>query len=224
LVVLIVLATLSLVLPNFTISGQGQAYDARQLAFVSIVTLVLYGVFLYIQTTLHRDYFVSLGDEEETGQTHVPSNRIVGFSVVLLLFALLAVVLLAKKFAAVVEVGRTALELPVAVTGVVVAFLILLPEGVAAVHAAKRDDLQKALNLAMGSSLATIGLTIPAVACVTIVLGKSLTLGLGSVDTILLVLVLLTSTLTFGQGRTNVLYGFVHLVIFATFLFLTAFP
>jgi len=224
LVVLIVLAALTLVLPNYTVAAQGPAFSASQLAFVSAVTLALYGVFLYIQTVRHRDYFVVLGDEGTTGVPHVPSTRAVVLSTVFLLIALTAVVLLAKKFAAVVEVGRSAIGALPAVTGVIVALLILLPEGVAAVQAARQNALQKALNLALGSSLATIGLTVPAVAVVTIALGKGLALGLSPKDTALLAITLLVSTLTFGTGRTNVLYGFVHLVMFATFLFLVFVP
>jgi Ca2+:H+ antiporter len=110
------------------------------------------------------------------------------------------------------------------VVGVIVALLILLPEGVAALQAARRNELQKSLNLALGSSLATIGMTIPAVAAVSIVLGRDLVLGLDPKDTVLLALTLLVSVLTFGTGRTNILYGFVHLVLFATFLFLVFVP
>jgi Ca2+:H+ antiporter len=224
LTVIIVLATLSLVLPNYTIATPGPVYASSQLAFVSAITVALYGVFLYIQTVRHRDYFVVLGDPDSSGVLHKPSNRSVALSMILLLVALTAVVLLSKKFADVVEFGRQAIGAPPAVTGVIVAIVILLPEGVAATQAALRNELQKALNLALGSSLATIGLTIPAVAAVTIVLGKALTLGLEPKDMVLLALTLLVSTLTFGTGRTNVLYGFVHIVIFATFLFLVFVP
>src|SRR5262249_24592498 len=127
-------------------------------------------------------------------------------------------------FAAVVEIGRQAVGAPTRVTGLAVAILILQPESIAAVQAARRNDLQMAMNLALGSSLATIGLTFPAVAIVALYLGKPLTLGLDAADPVLLALTLLVSTTTLGTGRTNILYGFVHLVIFATFLFLTFQP
>jgi Ca2+:H+ antiporter len=127
----------------------------------------------------------------------------------------------AKKFAAVVDVGLSEVGAPPAVTGVILALLILLPEGVAALGAARRDLLQKSLNLALGSSLATIGLTVPAVA---LVLHTDLVLGLDPKDSLLLGLTIVVSLLTFGTGRTNILYGFVHLVIFATFVFLVFVP
>ena len=151
-------AYLTLVLPNYTSTIPGPVYSASQLAFVSTVTLALYGVFLYIQTVRHRDHFIELRSGEKVGEMdHLPSDRDVSFSFILLLLALTGVILLAKKFAAVVEAGTSAIGAPEAVVGVIVALLILLPEGLAAVQAARQDELQKSLNLALGSSLATIG-------------------------------------------------------------------
>jgi Ca2+:H+ antiporter len=225
LAVLLVLAGLTLVLPNYTTARSGPVYSASQLAFVSVVTIVLYVVFLYIQTVRHRDYFIVLGREEDAGDDGpLPPNRTVALSFGLLLAALVAVILLAKKFAIVVEVGIALAGAPPATVGVIVALLILMPEGVAAVQAARRDELQKSLNLALGSSLATIGLTIPAVAAISIWLGRDLVLGLEPADIVLLGLTLAVSVLTFATGRTNILYGFVHLVLFATYLFLVVVP
>jgi Ca2+:H+ antiporter len=226
LAVLLVLATMTLILPSYTRAAPGPVYSISQLVFVSAVTLALYGAFLYIQTVRHRDYFtVRTRDESEPDHDRdPPSNREVGTSLALLVLALTGVILLAKKFAAVVEISTTAAGVPHAVVGVIVALLILLPEGVAAVRAARRNQLQTSLNLALGSSLATIGLTIPAVAAVSIVIGRDLVLGLGAGETVLLALTLLVSVLTFGTGRTNILYGFVHLVVFATYLFLVFVP
>ncbi|HEY0524975.1 MAG TPA: hypothetical protein VGD08_16395 [Stellaceae bacterium] len=225
LAVLFVLSTLALILPNYTQASPGPVYSVSQLVFVSLVTVALYLVFLYIQTVRHRDYFIVLGSREsETEIAHVPSNRSVAISVVLLLVSLSGVILLAKKFAAVVEFGTSAIGAPPATVGVIVALLILLPEGVAALQAARRNELQKSLNLALGSSLATIGLTIPAVAGVSITLDRKLVLGLDPKDSVLLGVTLIVSVLTFGTGRTNILYGFVHLVLFATFLFLVFTP
>ncbi|HEV7324178.1 MAG TPA: ionic transporter y4hA [Bosea sp. (in: a-proteobacteria)] len=222
LAVLLVLATLTLILPNYTEHAPGPTYSPVQLAFAAIVTLVLYGAFLYIQTVRHRDYFIASSGEHDW---HVNlSPRRVAISLTLLLVALVAVVLLSKKFSVIVELGREAIGAPPPVTGLLVAILILLPEGIAAVQAARGDALQKSLNLALGSALATIGMTIPAVALVTLYLGKPLALGLDGADSVLLALTLLVSTLTFATGRTNILHGIVHLVIFATFLFLTFQP
>jgi len=221
--VLIVLATITLIMPNYTLTTPGPVYSAVQLGFVSVVTLILYGVFLYTQTIRHRDYFIS----ETAGVTddgmHA-SNRTFLLSVLLLLVSLLAVVLLAKKFSLVVDAGAALIGAPPAFAGILVALLILLPESVAAISAARKNDLQKSINLALGSSLATIGLTIPAVAVAAYALDKQLVLGLNIQDMVLLVLTFFLSMLTFGTGRTNILFGLVHLVVFAVFVFLVFVP
>jgi Ca2+:H+ antiporter len=221
--VLFVLATITLIIPNYTLTTPGPIYSASQLGFVSVVTLILYGVFLYTQTFLHRDYFIS--NAAGAGKDGMSaSNRMLGLSVVLLLVSLLAVVLLAKKFSLVVDFTIASIGAPPAFAGVLVAFLILLPESVAAVTAARRNDLQKSINLALGSSLATIGLTIPAVAVAAYALDKQLVLGLDTQEMVLLVLTFILSMLTFGTGRTNILFGLVHLVVFAVFVFLVFVP
>jgi Ca2+:H+ antiporter len=221
--VLFVLATITLILPNFTLTTPGPVYSAAQLGFVSAVTLSLYGVFLYTQTVLHRDYFIA-GAVTVNDDGALTSNRTLVMSVVLLLVSLLAVVLLAKKFSLVVDYATASIGAPPAFAGVLVAFLILLPESVAAVGAARKNDLQKSINLALGSSLATIGLTIPAVAVAAYVLDKKLVLGLNEQETVLLLLTFVVSMLTFGTGRTNILFGFVHLVVFAVFIFMVFVP
>ena len=221
--VLFILATITLVLPNYTLTTPGPVYSAAQLGFVSVVTILLYAVFLYTQTIRHRDYFVSdaVGLAADGGRL---SGRMLGLTTALLLVSLLAVVLLAKKFSLVVDAAIAATGAPAALAGVLVALLILLPESVAAVAAARKNDLQKSVNLALGSSLATIGLTIPAVALAAYALDKPLVLGLKAQDTVLLFLTFALSMLTFGSGRTNVLSGLVHLVVFAVFVFLVFIP
>src|SRR6204780_2032504 len=220
--VLFVLATITLILPNYTLTTPGPIYSAGQLGFVSIVTVILYGVFLYTQTVRHRSYFVGEAAGAADG-THTP-NRMLGLSIALLLLSLLAVVLLAKKFSLVVDFATLRIGAPPAFAGVLVALLILLPESVAAVAAARKNDLQKSINLALGSSLATIGLTIPAVAVAAYALDKQLVLGLKVQDMVLLALTFVLSMLTFGTGRTNILFGLVHLVVFAVFVFLVFVP
>jgi len=143
---------------------------------------------------------------------------------VLLLVSLLAVVLLSKKFSLVVDVVTARIGAPPAFAGILVALLILLPESVAAISAARHNDLQKSINLALGSSLATIGLTVPAVAVAAYALDKQLVLGLNDQNMVLLVLTFILSMLTFGTGRTNILFGLVHVVVFAVFLFLVFVP
>jgi len=221
--VLAVLATITLIMPNFTLTTPGPVYSAGQLGFVSIVTILLYGVFLYIQTVRHRNYFVSEAAGAADDGTH-RSNRMMLLSAGLLLVSLLAVVLLAKKFSQVVDAGAALIGAPPAFAGILVALLILLPESVAAVAAARKNDLQKSINLALGSSLATIGLTIPAVAVAAYALDKQLVLGLPAQDMVLLGLTFIVAMLTLGTGRTNILFGLVHLVVFAVFLFLVFVP
>jgi Ca2+:H+ antiporter len=221
--VLAVLATITLVLPNYTLTTPGPFYSAAQLAFVSVATILLYGVFLYTQTTRHRDYFVSEGKHASGDGAHASGAWLL-LSVVLLLVSLLAVVLLAKKFSLVVDAGAAMIGAPSAFAGIVVALLILLPESVSAIAAARKNDLQKSINLALGSSLATIGLTIPAVAIAAYTLQKTLILGLQGRETVILLLTFILSMLTFGTGRTNILFGLLHLVVFAVFVFLVFVP
>jgi Ca2+:H+ antiporter len=220
--VLTVMATITLVMPNYTLETPGPVYSHLQLGFVSVVTIILYGVFLYTQTIRHRDYFI--GGQQEEGSHAVASGNTLVLSGVLLLVSLVGVVLLAKKFSLVVDAGASAIGAPPAFAGVVVALLVLLPESIAALSAARKNHLQKSINLALGSSLATIGLTIPAVATAAYFLDKSLVLGLASRDIVLLVMTMLVSMMTFGTGRTNILFGLVHLVVFATFLLLVFIP
>lgn len=221
--VLFVLATITLIMPNYTLTTPGPIYSAAQLGFVSVVTLILYGVFLYTQTIRHRDYFIGGaggGAEDESPM----SNRMLVFSIALLLLSLLAVVLLAKKFSLVVDAVTAMIGAPPGFAGILVALLILLPESVAAISAARKNDLQKSINLALGSSLATIGLTIPAVAVAAWALDKQLVLGLNAQEMVLLLLTFFLSMLTFGTGRTNILFGLVHLVVFAVFIFMVFVP
>jgi Ca2+:H+ antiporter len=221
--VLIVLATITLILPNYTLTTPGPRYSNAQLAFVSVVTIILYCVFLYTQTIRHQDYFVAESDGVGVAGAGI-SNRKLVLSIALLLVSLLAVVLLSKKFSLAVDLGTELIGAPPAFAGILVALLILLPESVAAIAAARQNDLQKSINLALGSSLATIGLTIPAVAVVAYALGKTLVLGLELREVVLLVMTLVLSMLTFGTGRTNILFGLVHVLVFAVFVFMVFVP
>src|SRR6202790_5620306 len=221
--VLGVLATITLILPNYTLTTPGPVYSAAQLGFVSVVTVLLYGVFLYTQTILHRNYFVRAAATHADDGAQA-SNRMLALSIVLLLVSLLAVVLLAKKFSLVIDFATARIGAPPAFAGVLVALLILLPESVAAVAAARNNDLQKSINLALGSSIATIGLTIPAVAIAPYALDRQLVLGLNAQEMVLRILTFVLSMLTFGTGRTNILFGLVHMVVFAVFIFMVFVP
>ncbi len=191
-----------------------------QLVFAAIATLLLYGVFLYIQTVRHREYFTSQAQGREAVREAGGKPFPVFGTVGLLAACLLAAVLLAKTFAGYLEPGLVAIGAPPALAGFCVAFLILLPESVTALRASYANELQRSLNLALGSSLATIGMTLPAVAVFAIYYGRELALGVSAQATLLLSLTLLVSTLTFGTGRTNILYGFVHLIVFAAYILL----
>lgn len=224
LVVLMPLATLTLILPTYTISAPGPFYSTPHLIFVSLVTLALYAVFLYVQTVRHRDYFLSDLGGSADDHGGVPSPAQFWESVGQLLVGLTAVVLLAKGVSGSLEKVVAAIGAPADAVGLLVALLVLLPETVSALRAARRNELQKSLNLALGSSLATIGLTIPAVSLLAIVLQQPLALGIEMRDTVILVLTFAVSLVTFGGGRTNILPGFVHLVLFAIFVFLIFVP
>ncbi len=222
LAVLAALTVLTLVLPN--VASPGPTFSTPQLAFEAIVSLALYGFFVFVQTVRHRDYFLPVGDGDEDAHAAPPSNRAALLSASLLVLALVAVVGLAKALTPTVEVGVSRAGVPKEVVGIIIAALVLLPEGLAAVKAARADRLQTSLNLALGSSLATIGLTIPALAALSIALRQPLELGLNPKEQVLLALTLLVSVITLGTGRTSVLQGIVHLLIFAVFLFFAVAP
>ena len=228
LAVLAALVTLSLVLPNFTTTAAGPAYSQSQLVFAGTVSLVLYCVFIFVQTVRHRDYFLldpetGLAADEEAHAPPPPGAAALA-SLALLLISLVAVVGLAKALTPAVDDGIAALGAPKAVVGIVIAAVVLMPESLAALRAARVNRLQTAMNLGLGSALATIGLTIPAVAAVSIMLGTPLTLGLGSKEEVLLALTLLLAVMTLAAGRTTVLQGAVHLVVLAAFLFFAIVP
>ena len=225
LVTLTAISVLTLVLPNYTTSVLGPIYSSSQLIFVAIVSLLLYGTFVMFQAVSHRDYF--LPPEAETDkEVHAspPTVTTTIVSVVLLAFSLVIVVLLAKTLAPTIERGVVQLGAPKSLVGIIVAFVILLPEGLAALRAARKNRLQTSLNLALGSALASIGLTIPAVAIVSLFTGLPVTIGIDTKSIVLLLLSLFTIMLSFGTGRTTILQGVVLLMIFAVYLFTTIVP
>jgi Ca2+:H+ antiporter len=222
------IATLSLVLPSFTTSRPGPEFSPAQLGFAAVASLGLYLLFVTVQTRRHRDYFLPITNAGEVidVEEHVdpPTGRAALTSLGLLLVALIAVVGLAKGVSPAVESTVASVGLPQAVVGVVIALLVLLPETIAAVRAAARDRMQTSLNLALGSAMASIGLTIPVIAIAMIWLSGPLVLGLGGTQMVLLALTVVVGTLTVVPGRANVLQGGVHLVLLAVFLFLAASP
>ncbi|NOJ47288.1 calcium:proton antiporter [Bradyrhizobium archetypum] len=224
LAVLAALTFLALILPNYAATELGSAYSTPQLVFAALVSLVLYGAFLFIQTVRHRDFFLPIQADNEEMHELPPSSGTAAFSAALLLVSLVGIVGLAKLLTPTVEFAVARLDVPKAVVGIIIAALVLLPEALAASRAAQMNRLQTSLNLALGSALATIGLTIPAVAAVSVVLGQRLQLGLDTKDQGLLAATLLLSVITLGTGRTTVLQGVVHLVTFAAFMFFALVP
>lgn len=224
----IMIATLSLVLPSFTTSRPGPQFSPAQLGFAAVTSLALYALFVTVQTRRHRDYFLPITTAGQVIDTeeHVepPSGKAALTSLGLLLLALVGVVGLAKGVSPSIEKVVADLGLPQAVVGVAIALLVLLPETIAAVRAAARDRVQTSLNLAIGSAMASIGLTIPAIAIAMIWLPGPLLLGLGGTQMVLLALTVGVGTLTIVPGRANVLQGGVHLSLLAVFLFLAASP
>jgi Ca2+:H+ antiporter len=224
LAVLTALTVLTLIVPNVTTSAPGPVLSDVQLVFAAVVSLVLYGAFVFVQTVRHRDYFLPPEGGNEEAHAAPPSMRKTLVSLGLLLVSLVAVVGLAKALSPTLEGLVLWAGAPKAVVGIIIAALVLLPEGLAAFRAARLDRLQTSMNLALGSALASIGLTVPAVAAVSILLDQPLQLGLGSKEGVLLALTLLVSVVTLGTGRTTVLQGVVHLSIFSAFLFYAVVP
>lgn len=219
--VIATLAVIALVLPNFTLATTGPTLAPGQLVFVGLVSLALYILFVFVQTVRHRADFV-MGELALHGDP--PNARTTVLSTVLLIASLIVVIMLAKTLSPIVERGVTGAGLPHEVVGVIIAVIVLLPEGLTAAKAAKHNRLQASVNTSLGSAAASIGLTIPIVGLVSVLLGQPLTLGLTGESMVLLVLTLFVSTLTFATGRTTILQGAVHLSIFAVFLLLTAVP
>jgi Ca2+:H+ antiporter len=222
---LVSLATLSLVLPTFTTSSPEGTYTVSQLVFAGSTSLVLWAVFVFVQTVRHRDYFLPPdAADDEAAHAAAPSRARSGASFGLLLLALVAVVGLAKRLSPSIEAAVAAIGAPQAVVGIAIALLVLLPETWAAVRAARANRLQTSLNLAIGSALASIGLTVPAVVAASVWLDLPLVLGLEAKDMALLALTFVVGAITLASGRTNLMQGAVHLVIFASFLFLALVP
>jgi Ca2+:H+ antiporter len=225
LVALATIVILTLVFPNYTVTTPGPYYSPSQLALIAIVTLVVYGAFIFTQTVGNRQYFLHDAEAETSTQHTVrPSNGTTAVSSILLLICLVTVVLLAKKLAPSLEAAVSRMGAPNALVGVIIAGIVLLPEGLAAVRAALTNRLQTSLNLALGSALASIGLTIPAVSFVSLYTNSHLRLGLDAKSSLLLMLSLFVSVLVLRTGRTIILHGVVLLTVFVVYLFTTVVP
>jgi Ca2+:H+ antiporter len=224
--VIMTLAVLGLVLPNFTTSTSGPTFSTEQKIFLAVTSFLLYAIFLLIQTVRHRQYFVETKDAVTAANAadhpiHVYSTP---FHAVMLLLYLITVILLAEKFAIPLDNSIEQFHMPQAFGGVMIAALVLSPEGLGAINASLRDQLQRSVNILLGSVLATIGLTIPAVLTISLVTKRPIVLGVEGGNLPLLLLTLAASVVTFTSRKTNVLQGCVHLLLFAVFVLLIFAP
>jgi Ca2+:H+ antiporter len=226
LAVLAVLSGLTLVLPNYTTSTKGPTYNAAQLVFASVASLALYGCLLFAQTKTHKDYFEPPSADE--GAPHAghprPTLRMAWLGFACLMLSLASVIGLAKTLSPAIEAGIHALRAPRATVGIVIALLVLAPETWAAVSAARHNQLQTSLNLALGSGAASIALTIPTVSVFAIATGRTLVLGLDSKNVAFLTLTFVTAGLTLGRGSSTALQGLTHLVLLGSFLAFSFIP
>lgn len=222
LVSIVSILVITLVLPNYTSSVNGPYYNNAQLIFVSIACLVIYGVFLMVQTVRHRSYFVPADGNAE--EHFVPNKTQAIVSFFFLVVCLVIVVLMAKGLSKTIEDMVQSMGAPKSLVGVIIAGVVLLPEGLAAIRAARNNQFQSSLNLALGSALASIGLSIPAISAVSIMYDIPLVLGLDKKDIILLTLSVFIVMLSLSRGKTNVLYGTVLLVNLAAYIFTVIVP
>lgn len=226
LTVLMPMVAVTLVLPNFTSSAPGPYYSAWQLGFVSVVCLALYFAFTFVQTIRHREHFTPMREAEAETESEGPrpASRIALIALAMLAVALVAVVLLAKAVSPFIQTGVSALGAPEALVGVIVAAIVLLPEAATALRAAVQDRLQTSINLALGSAVASIGLTVPTVAAIAWWTGTELALGVDPMGAVLLTLSFIMALITYGTGRASLLSGVVHLILLAVWLFLIVVP
>lgn len=210
------------IFPSATVGGSDLSFNDRQLGFIGITSLVLYISFVVFQTVSHRMYFID--PEEEPEHSNIPSNKKVLINAIILPIALIFVVLLAKKLSPVIESATIEAGLPPTIVGVIIALLVLLPESITAIKAAHQGKIQNSFNLALGSALASIGLTIPVLTVIVSIFDLPISLGLEPLNRTMLILTLLLGSLTLANGRATRLQGIIHLIVFLEFLFLTLEP
>jgi len=224
--VIMTLAVVGLVLPNFTTTTSGPTFSVEQEIFLLVISLLLYAIFLLIQTVRHRRYFIDSNHAVAAASSAHHSLRVrsTGFHAALLLLYLITVILLAEKFAIPLDNSIERFGLPQEFGGAMIAALVLAPEGIGAIEASLQNELQRSINILLGSVLATIGLTIPAVLTIGLVTKRSVTLGVQGGNLPLLLLTLAVSVVTFTSRKTNVLQGCIHLLLFAVFVLLIFAP
>lgn len=229
--VLLPLAVFALILPTFTVSTEAATFSPYQAAFFAFITFALYAIFLIIQTNRHKSYFEQprkeRTEDHEAALEHTQNHGNIystSYHVILLLLTLLPIVLLSKRIAKIIDYGIVEIGAPVALGGILIAFIVLIPESMAALASARANQLQRSINLLLGSALSTIGLTLPAVLAVSFLTGEVLVLGLDMAPMVLLLLMLGVCIMTFNSARTNIMQGAVHLVMFFAYLLLILNP
>lgn len=219
LVVLLPLAILNLLLPNYTVSTEPGTLSFMQMIFQVAASLALYVVFLVIQTMRHQGFFIAAENTPHSDHGHEDLIiRSLPYHGLMLLANMLPIVLLSKSMAKIIDFQVEVLNTPAALGGVLIALLVLAPEGLAAIRSARDNYLQRSVNICLGSALATIGMTVPAVLCIGLVTGNKIVLGLSPVDSLLLLTTLGVSVVTFSCTKTNIVHGVVHLILFAAYL------
>lgn len=224
LVCLVAILVLTLILPNYTSSARGPYYSEAQLVFISLACLTVYSSFLTFQTVRHRNYFVIESPDETLHEADPPSMENTLLSLVMLIICLATVIFMAKGLSPVIEEFVENIGAPRALVGVIIAAVVLLPEGLAAIRAARNNQIQSSINLGLGSALASVGLTIPAVSAVCIYYDIPFVLGLDMKSIILLALSVFIVMLSLSRGKTNHLYGTVLLVNLAAYIFTVIVP
>ena len=228
LAVTIPLAVLALILPNFTVSGGTGALSMMQAGLFSALTIALYGIFLWLQTGRHQAFFRAnggeAGDVDASPMPHAVKGGSLLGHVALLIANILPIVLLSKTLAKLLDAGIVALDAPIALSGIIIAMIVFTPEGISALRAVSANELTRAINLCLGAATSTLGLTVPAVLLIGLLADQPVVLGLSAANMVLLVLTLMLNGLTFSTGRTTMLEGATHLVLFAVFLVLVFSP
>ncbi|MFS0850047.1 calcium:proton antiporter [Novosphingobium panipatense] len=228
LAVIIPLAVIALVLPNFTVSSNGGTLSPSQSVLFSLLTILLYTLFLWLQTGRHRGFFQPLGAaievEDASPLPHAGQRRSIGRHVILLLANILPIVILSKSLAKLLDAGVEAVRAPTALGGIIIAMMVFTPEGISALRAVAANQLTRAINLCLGAATSTLGLTVPAVLLIGLVSDQPVVLGLSAANMVLLTATLVLNSITFSGGRTTMLEGAVHLSLFAVFLVLVFSP
>ena len=218
--IIAVLVIVSMILPNYTKATQEGTFSQYQTIFVILITLGLYLLFLFMQSLRHRNFFMSPTQDEESIQHEHTSPYSTQYHVVLLVLYMIPIVILSKKLAIIVNHAISVAHLPVALGGLLVAVLVLAPEGVASVKAALANQIQRSINICLGSALATISLTVPAVLIIGLLTSNTIVLGLSGVESVMLMTTLFVSVINLSSGRSNVIQGTIHFILFALYLVL----